>query len=587
MEKAFGASLWELGTIINEAKPLFDKVTGSFSQEETRIVTPTPDGGEFLYYNVVMYPLVIEGFEGVVIRVDDISANVKKDEHLRQAQKMDLLGSITSGLAHDFNNVISSIEATISSVRFSIDRARDLETLRGELGNDIDIIDEAAKLASDILDQLMSITRREANPEFIPFDLNISIKRMVEICKSTAPDCVEFELVCYDERSMSEGYPAQIEQALLNLLVNASHAMTIMRAEDEPQGGKVSVYIQQIFVGPNMTSSIPEAQEGNYWMITVSDTGVGMDRDTLTKIFDPFFSTKEKTRGTGLGLSIVYNVVRRHNGFIEINSAPGAGTNFFIFLPCAEVLTSAETVSIPIPPEAQTQPVQPAPVPEVTAAPDSEQNAQPAPEETPESENQEDSEAPEEETPESENQEDSEAPEEETPESENQEDSEAPEEETPESENQEDSEAPEEETGSEEMTDDERDQEENQPEETESAEQEENVTEETCEKTLLMKTFSPSKLEAAVAARMAARGAGAARPGITDQPVIITSQGKAADGDSGEEPIAPEESSGGKFDRTMIMPGRGRKLPPGPAPAKKENSEGKFDKTMVMPPRKS
>jgi CheY-like chemotaxis protein len=129
---------------------------------------------------------------------------------------------------------------------------------------------------------------------------------------------------------------AQIEQALLNLCVNASHAMTIMRPEYEQQGGILTIAVEKIFIDQHFTESHPGVKEGDHWILRVIDTGVGMNSKTLTKIFDPFFTTKEKSQGTGLGLAMVYNIVHQHNGYIDVYSNPGVGTTFNILLPVLE-----------------------------------------------------------------------------------------------------------------------------------------------------------------------------------------------------------------------------------------------------------
>jgi CheY-like chemotaxis protein len=126
--------------------------------------------------------------------------------------------------------------------------------------------------------------------------------------------------------------PTEMEQVLLNLYINAVHAMTIMRANAQ-WGGTLSVGIEKIMTDSDFQKKHPEASSGSYWRITVSDTGVGMDTKTAAMIFDPFFTTKEQGKGTGLGLAMVYNIVRQQQGFIEVYSEPGLGTTFNVYLP--------------------------------------------------------------------------------------------------------------------------------------------------------------------------------------------------------------------------------------------------------------
>ncbi len=128
----------------------------------------------------------------------------------------------------------------------------------------------------------------------------------------------------------------QIEQCLLNLCVNASHAMTIMREDEAPRGGDLAIDVDDFYPDSKFIDRHPEMEKRNYVRISIHDTGVGMDHDTLEKIFDPFFTTKSRENGSGLGLSMVYNIIREHHGLITVYSEPGIGTTFNIFLPREE-----------------------------------------------------------------------------------------------------------------------------------------------------------------------------------------------------------------------------------------------------------
>ena len=127
--------------------------------------------------------------------------------------------------------------------------------------------------------------------------------------------------------------PTQVEQVLLNLCVNGYHAMTMMREEGQHQGGRLSIGLEKIYADRHFCERHPEAAEGHYWILSVNDTGVGMDTKTVAKIFDPFFTTKGKGKGTGLGLAVVYSIVQQHRGFIDVYSEAGAGSTFNVYLP--------------------------------------------------------------------------------------------------------------------------------------------------------------------------------------------------------------------------------------------------------------
>ena len=166
-------------------------------------------------------------------------------------------------------------------------------------------------------------------------DIVTVVNDVLKICGAMLPKTVEIISDVRDEKAMVNASMTQLEQALLNLCINASHAMTIMRKEGEAQGGILGLSLEKIYVGPNMCEFIPDAVPGFYWILSVSDTGTGMTKEIIAKIFDPFFSTKEK-KGTGLGLSMVYNIVREYKGFIDVFSEPGNGSVFFVFLPLAD-----------------------------------------------------------------------------------------------------------------------------------------------------------------------------------------------------------------------------------------------------------
>ncbi len=325
--------VWEAIAFIHDYKASFDRAVANQQVEKVSQIPVAGSSGDTVnYMDVNFSPFTDDGKTFVSVFIEDVTVTVKKDEHLRQAQKMDSVGNLASGLAHDFNNVIGGIEGTFSSIKYSIDNASDLAALKSEITSDMEIIDESINHGKDIIQQLLSISRRKEMP-FSPVDLNQVVNNVAKICANTFPRSVKIESTLFEGNAMLMGYPTQLEQMLLNLSVNACHAMTIMRKENERQGGTLSLFTEKIAVGHNLSAYIPEAVEGEYWMLTVGDSGVGIPREVLPKIFEPFFTTKDRDKGTGLGLAMVYNVVRQHKGFIDIFSELGQGTSFLIFLP--------------------------------------------------------------------------------------------------------------------------------------------------------------------------------------------------------------------------------------------------------------
>lgn len=340
-ESPVGKRIWDAVPFLNDAEPSLRKAMTTCKSIELRRMD-TQNGDE-RYLNISISPLIYEKeaggdgmVDGAIVRIDDATEMEHKDEHLRRAQKMDTVGSLAAGLAHDLNNVMGGIKGTLSSMRYTLENLEQnagIGELKESMLDDIEVIEDAAKSGFEMMEQLFSLSKKKKEVSFQVTDLNPIIKSVMKICENTFPKCVQISTFFNDEPAIIKAYPSQLEQVLLNLCVNGCHAMTIMRKEDEPQGGILSVSLEKIFADENFCSNFPEAKPGEYWRLSVSDTGVGMDRATIQKIFDPFFTTKEKGKGTGLGLSMVYSIIRQHNGFIEVYSAPGTGSFFYAFLP--------------------------------------------------------------------------------------------------------------------------------------------------------------------------------------------------------------------------------------------------------------
>jgi CheY-like chemotaxis protein len=186
-----------------------------------------------------------------------------------------------------------------------------------------------------MVNQLLTLSRKH-DLFLTPVDLILSIKNVLNICKSTFDKSIEITTQYAMEKAMVMADPAQIEQVILNICVNAMHAMTIMRSEDERQGGSLTIIIDSIMSDVHFRDTHSEANECDYWIIRIRDTGVGMESKVIAKIFDPFFTTKKMNGGTGLGLAMVYNIIQQHNGFIDVYSEPGIGTTFNVLLPKLE-----------------------------------------------------------------------------------------------------------------------------------------------------------------------------------------------------------------------------------------------------------
>jgi PAS domain S-box-containing protein len=262
----------------------------------------------------------------------DITESVHKDEQLRQAQKMETIGNLAGGLAHDFNNVLGGIIGTTSLLKYSLaDGSFDPAAVE----RDVSTIEEIAHRGAEIVNQLLSVSkRRDLMLGYV--DLKTSVMQVISICRNTFDKSVSISSFFSDGPAFITADKTQIEQVILNLCVNGFHAMTSMRGVGEKMGGELTVRIETIRTGSDFHAVHHEAGERNFVSVTVTDTGIGMDAYVQSRVFEPFFTTKEAIRGTGLGLTMVQNIVQRHGGFIDVFSEPGKGSTFRVSFPAAE-----------------------------------------------------------------------------------------------------------------------------------------------------------------------------------------------------------------------------------------------------------
>ena len=236
---------------------------------------------------------------------------------LRQSQKMEALGRMAGGVAHDFNNLLTVIRGHSDLL---LDRLQPEDPLYRSSQQIRKTSDRAASLTR----QMLAFSRMQVlQPKVL--DLNELIADMGKLLRRLVREDIEFSLRLGDSLGRIKADPSQIEQVLLNLTVNASDAM--------PLGGKLTIETQNLFVDDKNAHLHRSAECGDYVLVTVSDSGHGMDTATKARIFEPFFTTKEPGKGTGLGLATVYGIVKQSGGFISVDSTPGSGTRFKLYLP--------------------------------------------------------------------------------------------------------------------------------------------------------------------------------------------------------------------------------------------------------------
>jgi len=290
---------------------------------------PVKWNGQNLFFDMSFNSLGNEKNAGVVVRIDDVTTLVRQEEQLHQAQKMESLGVLVGGLAHNFNNLLCGITGSLSLIHFEMAK-KDRSMDKIELS--LKTIDIAGSRATDLVRDLLRMTRKQPF-EYSRVDLNDAIHNVLKICESTMDKSIAIRFQPLSQPALTLADQSQLEQALLNLCINASHAMTIMRPGDHPSGGILSLDVSPVAADAAFLLEFPDAAHSHYWLIQVEDSGVGIDPAIRDKIFDPFFSTKQEDQGTGLGLSTVYYIVQEHRGYIALNSTPGHGTCFKIYFP--------------------------------------------------------------------------------------------------------------------------------------------------------------------------------------------------------------------------------------------------------------
>jgi signal transduction histidine kinase/CheY-like chemotaxis protein len=250
----------------------------------------------------------------------------RAEEQIRQAQKMDAIGRLAGGVAHDFNNVLSVILSYASFVR---DGLKPDDPLRG----DVKEIQVAAERAAKLTHQLLAFSRRQVlQPRIL--DPNDVIRGMESMLRRLVGEDVELLFRPGAAVGRIKSDPSQIEQVLMNLVINARDAM--------PTGGKLTIETNNVELERSA-----QQPAGSYVLLAVTDSGIGMDRETQSRIFEPFFTTKEIGKGTGLGLATVFGIVQQSGGAIRVYSEPGHGTTFKIYLPRHEEAQADAVRSLP------------------------------------------------------------------------------------------------------------------------------------------------------------------------------------------------------------------------------------------------
>ena len=245
---------------------------------------------------------------------------LKLEKQLRQAQKMEAVGVLAGGVAHDFNNLLTAIHGYTELAIAEVDED---STLHNKLLQ----VQRAAERAATLTRQLLLFSRKQ-DIEKKPVNINTTIDDMLKMLFRMIGEDIAVETKFGEDIYNIEAEIGNIEQVIMNIVVNARDAM--------PEGGRLTISTENATLSEKDCRTMHNARPGEYIRVSISDTGTGMDEETLQHIFDPFYTTKGEGKGTGLGLSIVYGIVKQHEGWINVYSEPGTGTTFKIYLPAGE-----------------------------------------------------------------------------------------------------------------------------------------------------------------------------------------------------------------------------------------------------------
>jgi PAS domain S-box-containing protein len=273
------------------------------------------------------------GIDGILF---DITGRIKAQEEnhqletqLRKSQRLETIGTLAGGIAHDFNNILTPILGYAEMGTLSLTADNPLHEYFTE-------IMQAAERAQNLVSQILTFSRaQESSPS--PVSVQAIVKEALKLLRPSIPSTITIEQHIEQTCRNALADPSQIHQVIVNLCTNAFHAM-------ESTGGILSIEISEIVTDTNLLSGLPNLREGHYVLLSISDTGCGMDDATLERIFEPFFTTKSVEKGTGLGLSVVHGIISGCNGEIAVESSPGKGTIFRIYLPLIDEKASSEKI---------------------------------------------------------------------------------------------------------------------------------------------------------------------------------------------------------------------------------------------------
>ena len=300
--------------------------------------------GDDIYVEVRSYPL--KDPSGKVISAIEVITNItekrKLEEQLRQSQKMEAIGTLTGGIAHDFNNLLTTILGYGEILKGDLEKDDPLRTY-------VDIIIASGEKAASLTQSLLAFSRKQMIRP-VDMDLNESIKKVLTLLSRLIGEDIAIKLNLSDEPLTIFADGVLMEQVLMNLATNARDAM--------PNGGSFIIQTEPVEFDRHFVETHGYGKPGRFALVSITDTGIGMDKKTRDQMFEPFFTTKDIGKGTGLGLSVVYGIVKQHDGYIDVYSEPGQGTTLKIYFPMVRARAEEkEAMAVPAPAKGGTETV--------------------------------------------------------------------------------------------------------------------------------------------------------------------------------------------------------------------------------------
>ena len=263
---------------------------------------------------------------------EDVTERRVLERQLRMAQKMEAVGRLSGGIAHDFNNLLGVIIGYSRVVRKQLGKD-------SPLSEHVEEVEKAGQRAAELTKQLLAFSRQQVLTPAV-LNLNAVVKELCKMLPRLLGEDIDVTTALAEDLGQVKADQGQIEQVIVNLAVNARDAM--------PQGGRLKIETANVQLDENFTWNHPGSRVGRYVMLGVTDSGIGMSPETQAQIFEPFFTTKERGKGTGLGLATVYGVVKQSGGYISVDSAPGKGASFRVYLPRTEEAVVQPAASVPV-----------------------------------------------------------------------------------------------------------------------------------------------------------------------------------------------------------------------------------------------